>query len=163
MASEMVLWSLLIIAAITDLLWGKVYNFITLPLIVCGLFYHLIFVGYDAFRDSIIATIVSFLILFPFWKFSVFGGGDVKVLMAVAAWTNVKVVVELGFFAILVGAIVGLFELLKKDGLLNSIKSIFEHLKSFSPKKSHRMPFGPAFLCGFLLIKIAEMKNWSVF
>jgi prepilin signal peptidase PulO-like enzyme (type II secretory pathway) len=67
--------------------------------------------------------------------------------MAIGAWTTPMFIVRLGIFSILVGAVVGAFVVWKQKGF---------------KKGGTRMPFAPAFLCGVFLIKVFELKGWSI-
>jgi len=76
---------------------------------------------------------------------------------------NAKIVLQLAVSSIVIGALVGLLVLVQKSGLMRSIEDVRAHAH-FSPNpsaKSHRMPFAPAFLCAFFILKIFEMYRWE--
>jgi Flp pilus assembly protein protease CpaA len=146
---EIVLWVLLIVASATDLLWGKIYNHLTLSSIALGIIARLYLGGIPSLTESLIGTTVAFILFFPLYYFKVFAAGDVKLLMAIGTWSNYQLVLRLSLVAILLGALVGIWVLLKKQRT--------------EKKQLTRMPFGPAFLCSFLFLKIAEFKGWSLF
>lgn len=146
---EIVLWGLLIVASVTDLLWGKIYNHFTLTAIAAGVFARLYLGGIPSVTESLIGTAVAFILFFPLYYFKVFAAGDVKLLMAIGTWSNYQLVIRLSLIAIQFGALVGLLVVLKNQRT--------------EKKQLTRMPFGPAFLCSFLFLKIAEFKGWSLF
>ncbi|MFM8314136.1 MAG: prepilin peptidase [Deltaproteobacteria bacterium] len=162
---EIVLWIILIAASVTDLLWGKIYNSLTLTSMGAGVLIRLALGGVSSTSVSILAISTAFILFFPLYYFKVLAAGDVKLLMAIGAWSNTDFVVRIGFTSILVGAVVGFWVLLKKKGIRKSASSVADAV-NFNPKdiqKRTRMPFGPAFLCSFLFFKIAELKGWALF
>lgn len=160
---EIVIWALLVVASITDLIWGKIYNAVTLPVIAAGLIYRPLVEGSKSGSEAMAAVALAFILFYPLWRIKTFSAGDVKLLMAIGAWSNYVIVLKVGFLAILLGALVGLVVLIRKEGLRGSAKSLFAHLRFSARRMSHRMPFGPAFLCALFVIKIAETKHWSLF
>lgn len=158
---EIALWGLLIVAAATDLLWGKVFNVTTLPFLAIGLLYRLFLVSPASAGEGLIAVLVAFFLFLPFWQMKAFAAGDVKLLMAVGAWTNTATTLKIGAFAIVVGALVGGFVLFRTKGLKESLESLTAHAKRKADGKGMRIPFAPAFLCAFAILKVAEMRQWT--
>lgn len=160
---EVLLWILLILSSLTDLARGKIYNWITFPAMGSGLLIRFTTHGTSSLSTASLALLVAFLIYFPLFWMGVFSAGDVKLLMAIGAWSGVSLVLHLGLYSIVIGAIVGLVIMLKHRGLSKSLKSIRERL-SPSPVTTtdFRMPFAPALLCSFILIKLFERYQWSV-
>jgi len=72
-----------LVAAATDIWKFKVYNALTLPLLVSGLLYH-------AFRaelaDSFVGVLFGFASLIVLYIIGGMGAGDVKLMAAVGAW-----------------------------------------------------------------------------
>lgn len=162
---EIVVWVVLIAASVTDLLWGKIYNHLTLTAMGTGVLVRLFLEGYSSLFITLPAIFIAFSLFFPLYYLKTLAAGDVKLLMGIAPWLDMHWVIRLSAMTIIIGAGVGLFVLIKKKGLHQSAMSIVEILKS--PKKSTssttRMPFGPAFLCSLLFLKIAESKGWLLF
>jgi prepilin peptidase CpaA len=79
----LVVLSAVLIAAATDIWKFKVYNALTLPLLVSGLIYH-------AFRlelaNSLLGVLFGFAALIVLYIVGGMGGGDVKLMAAVGAW-----------------------------------------------------------------------------
>jgi len=148
---EIVLWFILIAASVTDLLWGKIYNPLTLTFIVGGVLVRFFLDGLPSATPAIYSVGTAFLLFFPLYYLKVLAAGDVKLLMAIGAWANSELVIRLGLVAIVLGAVVGAIVLIRKKML------------SQKPKTLTRMPFVPAFLCSLLFLKIAEFKGWVVF
>jgi prepilin peptidase CpaA len=165
---EIGLWILLIVASITDLLWGKVFNITNLCFMAAGLTCRLLHGGLPEVGIAALAILVAFTLFYPLYLMKTMAAGDVKLLMAVGAWADTKLVIEMGLVAILIGALVGLGVLIRQAGLRGGLVSVRNHLKvpmraeGDIKLKSHRMPFAPAFLCALLFLKIAEVYQWPL-
>jgi prepilin peptidase CpaA len=75
-----------LIAAVTDLWKFKVYNLLTVPLLVAGLTCHGIVGGWTGFLNSLLGAGFGFGILFVFYLMGGMGAGDVKLIAGVGAW-----------------------------------------------------------------------------
>lgn len=157
--TEIALWILLLASCATDLICGKIFNAITVPFALVGLSLRLYRTGSDGLLTAALAIAVAFVLFYPLYLLKVFGAADVKLLMAVGAWSDARAVIFLGISAILIGATVGVVVLWKKSGARGGFQSVLQHLR-LRPERSVRMPFAPAFLCGFLFLRIAEMNQW---
>jgi len=160
---EIVLWSILIVASVTDLLWGKIYNHLTLTSVVAGVTIRFFGDGLPSVYDSLLGIATAFILFFPLYYLKVLAAGDVKLLMAIGAWSHPALVLRIGLTAIVLGAIVGGYLLVRKNGGKAALTSMSKAI-NFKPEhesKMTRMPFGPAFLCSLLILKIAELKGWS--
>lgn len=160
---EIGLWTLLIAAAVCDLLWGKVFNWLNFSFMAGGIASRLFF-GNGLVVESLLGLTVAFVLFYPLFFIRAMAAGDVKLLMAVGAWSSPKLVVELGLIAILVGALVGGFVLIRSKGWKESFKSVRAQLSPVkeATSKPLRMPFAPAFFCAFLLVQIMQRYQWSV-
>jgi len=158
------LWLLLILASITDLIWGKIFNWFNLAFAAAGLLFGFWIGGVSAVTNAGIAILVAFVLFYPFYLMKAMAAGDVKLLMAVGAWSNAALVLRMGMISILFGAFVGLIVLLYHKGFKASVKSVGEHLRpnDAAKKNGHRMPFAPAFLCAYFYLEIAEKFHWFV-
>lgn len=159
---EIILWGLLAIASVTDLLWGKIYNATTFPFLFAGLICRFLWLGASSAREGVLAIAVAFALFFPLWLLKAMAAGDVKLLMAAAAWTNSNTIIAVGITSLLLGALVGLFVLFAKAGPragLQRLVSLFRRKQTQTP---YRMPFAPAFLCAYAFLQIAQMKGWQL-
>jgi prepilin peptidase CpaA len=162
---EVVVWFVLIVASVTDLRWGKIYNHLTLTSMGAGVLVRLGLEGTASLQITLVSLATAFAIFFPLYYLKTLAAGDVKLLMAIAPWGNVHWVIRLSLTSIVLGALVGLCILIRKKGVLKSAASMAQAFQS--PKttnnKMTRMPFAPAFLCSFLFLKISEAKGWLFF
>ena len=74
------------IAAVTDLWKFKVYNALTIPLLVTGVAYHAYHDGWHGLGFSLIGIALGFGILIGLYVLGGVGAGDVKLLAAIGAW-----------------------------------------------------------------------------
>jgi prepilin peptidase CpaA len=161
---QIVLWLVLLVCTVTDLLWGKIYNVVTLPTIALGVGARFFVEGHSSALTALSAVGVAFALFFPLYLIKTLAAGDVKLLMALGAWSDSSIVLKLSCLSIIVGALVGAVVLLKQRGTLGAAKSLAEHLQT-SPEKSEKlssvkMQFAPAFLAAFLFLQIAALQNW---
>jgi prepilin peptidase CpaA len=72
-----------LVAAVTDIWKFKVYNALTLPLLVSGLLYH----GFRGdLTDSLVGILFGFASLITLYLVGGMGAGDVKLMAGVGAW-----------------------------------------------------------------------------
>jgi len=160
---EIAVWVLLGSALVTDLLWGKIYNYVTFPFLLIGLISRFSLGGWDAGRESLWAVAAAMAIYFPLYLIRTLAAGDVKLLMAFGAWSTPQAVIQVGIFSILIGAVVGAFLMWRQKGLKDSAQSLLEHVRTSRPRTSMRIPFAPGMLCAFLVFRIAELRQWQLF
>jgi prepilin peptidase CpaA len=159
---EIVLLTLLLVAAATDLLWGKIYNWLTFPFLLAGVLNKFLYYGAGGGTESLVSIGAALALFLPLYAMRAIAAGDAKLLMAVAAWLDAKTTFEIAVLSILVGAAVGLILLIEKKGLRGSAKSIARNAQSVSPTAdSLKMAFGPAFLCAYLIVNIAQTRHWE--
>lgn len=159
---EIGVWSLLIAASITDILWGKIFNALTFSFILLGIAARFFSFGPNELIQSLLAVGIAFLLYFPLYYSKVMAAGDVKLLMAAGAWLSLNSLLQLAGVTILIGAIVGVLLMVGRQGGLGALKNLANHLQNKAEKKSTRIPFAPAFLCAFSFLKIAEMRGWTL-
>jgi prepilin peptidase CpaA len=75
-----------LIAGVTDVWKFKVYNLLTFPLMLSGLFYHAVHGGASALAGSFLGAMVAFGIMIVLYAMGGMGAGDVKFVTAIGAW-----------------------------------------------------------------------------
>lgn len=160
---EATLWALLLIASVTDLLWGKIFNATTFPFLFAGLICRLVMLGFPSAQEGVLAVGVAFALFFPLWILRAFAAGDVKLLMAAGAWSDSRTVISVAITSIIIGALVGIVVLIGKQGPRDGARNFFSLFRKSQPAtKKHRMPFAPAMLCAYAFLEIARMKGWQL-
>jgi prepilin peptidase CpaA len=101
--------ALLVAASCWDVLKLRIPNFIPLGLVLLFVFQLLIGPGVPAPLDHLLAMGLALLVLLPLFALNMLGGGDVKLLAAVALWLGKD---QLAALLVLVGIVGGLFALL---------------------------------------------------
>ena len=74
------------IAAVTDVWRYKVYNALTLPLMLSGLLFYGINHGMNGLRFSACGLLCGFTALIALYALGGFGAGDVKLMAGIGAW-----------------------------------------------------------------------------
>ncbi len=163
----------LVVAAVTDVISGKVYNWLTYPAMVAGIIWSVILnwtgggaqaalPGLGESLIAMIAGIVGFAIIFAAGGM---GGGDVKLMGAVGAITaSMQCVLATAFYAFIIAAIIAIIVMFKRKLVKQTITRLFNALLFFSariktelPTDSPRIPFALAICIGGLLA-FAEIK-----
>ena len=101
--------ALLVAASCFDVLKLRIPNIIPLGLIALFTLQLLVGPGVPAPLDHFLAMALTLLILLPVFALNMLGGGDVKLLAAVALWLGMQ---KLAALLILVGVVGGIFALL---------------------------------------------------
>ncbi len=91
------------IAMITDMRWGKIYNWLTFPLIVVGLSLNAWWFGWNGLGMSIVGTIMGIIFYLGFAYIGAFGMGDVKLMASIGALGGLKFVVSAFLYTSVIG------------------------------------------------------------
>ena len=83
---EPVLFAILTVSVVTDLLWRRVPNWLTLPALLLGFAFQIFMHGSAGALTSLAGAATGFLLLIGFYSLGGMGAGDVKLLTAVGAW-----------------------------------------------------------------------------
>ena len=111
--AQVVLAGVVIVAAVSDLKKGKVYNWLTYPAVAAGLAFgalegwahgH----AWDGFANHLAGFGLGFGVLFVAYIMGGMGGGDVKLMAAVGAFVGWPGAVDTVFYSFLVAVVVGL-------------------------------------------------------
>lgn len=112
---ELLLIILVTLCAATDLLSGRIFNGVVLPIAASGLILRILWGGSEKAAAVFLPAILVFIGLFPFWKMTRgkgIGAGDIKLLMAVAILSPVWSTLPICLVSFLTAGIYGLFRTL---------------------------------------------------
>ena len=110
-----------LIAAITDVWKFKVYNALTLPMMVAGLLYHGIFDGRAGLAASALGLSFGFAILLLFYAIGAMGSGDVKLMAAIGAWLGMPLTFYVYIASALAGGVYAVALLVMSGGVREAV------------------------------------------
>jgi len=160
------------VALVTDLLWGRIFNWLTIPAILIGLAVSFFLGGWNGLGSSFLGVIAAFVIYGALFAFRVMGAGDVKLLMAIGAWGGLKVSLQVALLGVLLGGAMAFVILLFKGRLPGFLRKIHASLLSFfvrelefQPPKVDRkltMPFGiPLAIAAIWVVTLHPFEKWG--
>lgn len=141
-------------ALITDLLQGKIYNWLTVPAMFLGLGLAFFHAGFAGLSQALLGLLVGWVLYgWVFWL-RFMGAGDVKLLMALGALGGVHFVAEVALMGLLLGGLMSIGILLARGRLFKFVKKMYQFVLSVFitqlelqvPKIDRKltMPFGIA-------------------
>jgi len=171
---QIVLVLMVAIAAVYDVRFRRIPNWLVLTGLVLGLGLNTFLFRWAGARASLLGIVLAFLIYFPLYLLRGMGAGDVKLMAAIgsivgpANWFGIFIV------SALLGGIAAVFLLLARGRLRNSLWNIgflFQRLFSFqapyareeldiSSPKSVKLPHGVAIAGGSVLF-LAAAWMWA--
>lgn len=156
--------------AVTDLLWGRIFNWMNGLGVVSGLAASAFLAGWAGLLSSALAVLAALLLYgWIFWV-GAMGGGDVKFLMALGAWGGWHFILQVAFLGIIVGGALALSTLLFKRRLGDFLGRlhrfvltlVLKELKAEPLRIDHRqtMPFGIAIALAAAWVALANPFVW---
>ena len=106
-----------LIAAATDIWKFKVYNALTVPLLLGGLIYHAATAGWVGLANSTLGLLFGFAILLLFYAMGGMGAGDVKLMAAIGAWLGMPLTFYVFIASGLAGGVYAVALLALRHGL----------------------------------------------
>lgn len=151
-----------LICAYTDLKVKKIYNVVTLPMVIMGLFYHGVIEGLEGLQFSLFGILVVLPLLF-FFVLRMLGAGDIKLFMALGAWWGTEAVLQIGLYSLAVAGCMACVIMLMRGNLKERIKVLWTYLvsvillrkgvayHSLTEAKGAHFPLAPAIFVGLLI------------
>jgi prepilin peptidase CpaA len=106
-----------LIAAATDIWKFKVYNALTLPLLLGGLTYHAATAGWSGLATSSLGLLFGFAALLVFYVMGGMGAGDVKLMAGIGAWLGMPLTFYVFVASGLAGGVYAVALLVFRHGL----------------------------------------------
>jgi prepilin peptidase CpaA len=155
---DICLTALLLISAATDLRRGRILNIVTYPAMVLGLA-HALVTGTPDLTSSAFGLLVGGLPLYLMFTLGLMGGGDVKLMAAVGAWTGMPFVLTAMFYSIFIGGVCAALMLIWR-GHARAVASDLVWVmtpgvsqRHMIPARGGAFPFGVAICAGTLIAR----------
>ncbi|PGS51941.1 prepilin peptidase [Bacillus sp. AFS041924] len=156
-----ILGLILLISLITDIRNRKILNIVTFPAILIGFVYYTVSLGWEGLLFSGKGFLVGASFLFIPYLLGGMGAGDVKLMAAIGALTGTMFTFYSFIYTALIGGMISLVLIMKKRGIMNSIKSFFVTMVYFrsnlgslvfhaDKQSSIAFPYGVAIVLGTL-------------
>lgn len=94
-----------LVAVLTDVLRGRIYNWLTLPALAAGLVASFSVGGLATGGDALLGAGAGLALYGWIFFLGFMGGGDVKLLMALGAWGGLRFAVETALLGVLLGGL----------------------------------------------------------
>ncbi len=152
----------LLVAAVTDFKHGKIYNWLTLPAMLCGLLFWFLagFIGSDKGIGTSFLTLLCGLVPFSLMALRGWlGGGDAKLMGAVGAISaSWQVVLGTAFYGLIVAMLMAIYLMIHHGLIKQTFSRIFGAILSAAARvkpdlenEKHTVPFGTAVALGGIL------------
>jgi prepilin peptidase CpaA len=109
-----------VVSAVTDVWRFKVYNLVTIPLLISGLIYHGVVGGVPDLSKSLSGALFGFAILMAPYAMGGMGAGDVKLMSAVGAWLGLSLTYRVFIASAIAAGIYGLVLIVMSRKLLET-------------------------------------------
>ena len=167
----------LVTAAITDWRHRKIYNWLTYPTVLVGLALHTIAFGWSGLLAGLLTAFVVLLIGLFILPFGWFGGGDIKLLIAIGATLGPGALFEIFFYSVFVGFLMGISLSVVSGSLWDLLSRIGRFLKSIAVTVTTRtnvteavetdeqtyLPFAIPILVGAIFATTDVYLEWPLF
>jgi prepilin peptidase CpaA len=162
-----------VVALVTDLVWGRIFNWLTLPALLSGMAVSFHVGGLSLLGASALGVFLGLVFYGPLFAARWIGGGDVKLLMAFGAWGGPQFVTEVALLAILVGGVMAFVILVSRGKIRGFAQRMFRFFLSLfvreleieAPQIDHKlqMPFGIPIVIASVWISYADpFEKWGM-
>jgi len=109
------------VAALTDLKWRRIPNWLTLPAVPMGIIAQTVY-G-DGFWHGLAGAFVGFLLLLPMFLVGAGGAGDVKLFAAVGAFVGIRNLMPVFVLITVIGGVAALMVAIRAGALTRVLKN----------------------------------------
>jgi prepilin peptidase CpaA len=111
-----------------DLARGRIYNWLTFPVLCAGLVASGIWGGWSVFVGALLAVVAALLLYGWMFLLGHMGAGDVKLLMALAAWGGLKFAVYTAILGVLLGGVMAAVILIVTGRMPDFLRRLYRFL-----------------------------------
>jgi prepilin peptidase CpaA len=138
------------VAAIWDVRWRRIPNWLTLSAFFGGLVVEVLRYGVEGVPLALGGAALGLGVLLPFYAMHAMGAGDVKLLAGVGALVGPQALVSVAIYAALVGGAISVIMLARRGRLQFSMAEIKTRPTNLT-RSGAKAPFGVAIACGVYL------------
>jgi len=149
----------ILVAAIWDLRFRRIPNWLTVPALVLGVALHL-YLG--TWGEAAFGFGLAVVIYLPLWLAGGRGAGDLKLMAALGTILGPTIWIQLFVLTAVIGAVWALVLVLAKRRLIQTLKNIFGILRSLATgrKPTHRLDSADAIAVPHAAIVALAMLAW---
>ncbi len=116
--------ALVIIAAAYDFRYRRIPNWLVLPGLLAGLSLSFAFMRTPGLKDSLLGASLAFAVYFPLFALRAMGAGDLKLMVAVAAFTGPRNWIALFLITAILGGVIAVVLLLYRGNLGRTLGNV---------------------------------------
>ncbi len=120
---------------VTDLAWGRIFNWMTLPLFFTGLVVSFNLYSWSGLTQALLGALVGLAFFGPLFFFGVMGGGDVKYMLALGALGGAQYSIEVALLSIVLGGVFGFLLLLFTGKLPDFFRRMYFFLMTLAVRE----------------------------
>ncbi|MBN1622105.1 MAG: prepilin peptidase [Endomicrobiales bacterium] len=136
MMLDLILIIFISVSVYTDLRYRKVFNFITMPALILGVGFNLMYSGNNGLRESFYGILAGFGFLFLFYLMGGIGAGDVKFMAVIGAIKGYKFVLMGGIYGAVAAGIAAVLIMISKGRLRETSKKVLLALFCFASSRA---------------------------
>ena len=149
-----------LIALYSDLKYQRIPNWLCMVTLITGFIVQSYFSGWSGLLNAFIGAGLAFMLLFPAFYFRLLGAGDVKLMVAIGAFLDVKILLWSISYAIIAGALTSIALALYRLGWKPFFEIVAHYLRCLYLRQFIRasnrdflkmkVPYAPALAIGWL-------------
>ncbi|HEX2999972.1 MAG TPA: prepilin peptidase [Armatimonadota bacterium] len=122
----------LVLAVACDIRSRRIPNWITLPLMLCGICLNTAASGWSGLGESLGGLVLGMALLLPIWLAGGTGAGDVKLLAMIGALRGMAFALWTGLFGAVAGGILAFIAILFRKGGGKILRNVWAHIYRFT-------------------------------
>jgi prepilin peptidase CpaA len=122
--SEIALAALVIVAAVYDIRFRRIPNWLVVSGFCLGLALNVYFHRADGLILTLLGAVLALAVYLPFFALRAMGAGDVKLMIAIGAFVGAKNWLILFLITAILGGILAVCLLLLRGGLMRALKNV---------------------------------------
>jgi len=122
--SEIALAALVVVAAVYDIRFRRIPNWLVVAGFCLGLTFNVFFHRVDGLILALLGAVLALIVYLPFFALRAMGAGDVKLMIAIGAFVGAKNWLILFLITAILGGILALCLLLIRGGLIRAFQNV---------------------------------------